>query len=316
MLPVCRADSATLPDALSLQLQRLPAAERSERVQQMLEASRRGEMSLDDCFLFRERGRVIGVITVIRQKDGTVFVWPAEVSGRISPPNFAREIRAALYAQARAIVDEPSSWIGQALLDQDQRQSGQEMSENGFPRLTELVFMHRSLTKPLEIPAGLPPVESIPFDENSNRARFIHTLNATYINTLDCPEVTTGLRTADEALDGHKLTGIFNPQRWRLYQSAGQDVGLLLMSEHSPEKVWEIVYFGIDARFRGRGLGLAIMLNGLSLAQQSGTPEAVLAVDIRNTYAIQLYRRLAFEEFDRRIVHARISQPQRASTHS
>ncbi len=309
MLPVCRADAATLPEALGLQMQRFPHAERADRIRNMLESNRRGEISLDDCFLFQEAGRVIGVITLVKQKDGTVFVWPAEIAPRISPPNYARELRAALYRQARSIVDAPGSWIGQALLDSDQRRISREMAEHGFPRLTELLFMHRSLTLPVSPASAAEPLQSIAFDEAANRARFARTLDATYIDTLDCPEVTAGCRTADDALESHKLTGRFDPQRWRLYQQAdGQDVGLLLMSEHLPERVWEVVYFGVDSRFRGKGFGMGILLDGLQRAQQTGGSEVVLAVDIRNTLAISLYAKLGFEEFDRRIVHARISQ--------
>ncbi len=306
MLSVCRADAATLPEALSLQMQRFPHAERADRIRNMLESSGRGEISLDDCFLLQEGGRVIGVITLVRQKDGTVFVWPAEVSSRLSPPNYARELRAALYAQARSIVDEPGSWIGQALLDSDQRQVSREMSEHGFPRLTDLLFLHRSLTAPIEANTGAEPLESVPLDEAANRDRFVRMLDATYIDTLDCPEVTAGMRTADDAFESHKLTGRFDPQNWHLYQFDGQDVGLLLMSEHLPERVWEVVYFGVDARFRGRRFGHAIMLDGMRRAQQHGASEIVLAVDVRNTLAIKLYQKLDFEEFDRRIVHARI----------
>lgn len=309
MLPVCRADAASLPEALSLQMQRFPHAERADRIRNMLESSRRGEISLDDCFLFQEAGRVIGVITLVKQKDGTVFVWPAEIAPRLSPPNYARELRAALYAQARSIVDAPGSWIGQALLDSDQRQISREMNEHGFPRLTELLFMHRSLSVPVEIKPAAQSLRSITFDEASNRDRFARALDTTYIDTLDCPEVTAGRRTADDALESHKLTGRFDPQCWRLYQQAdGQDVGLLLLSEHLPERVWEVVYFGVDSRFRGQGYGLAIMLDGLQRAQQTGGSEVVLAVDVRNTLAVSLYKKLGFEDFDRRIVHARISQ--------
>lgn len=308
MLVPRRADATTLPEALNLQMQRFPPAERASRIGNLLESSRRGELSLDQCFIIQERGKVIGVILAVVQSDGTIFVWPAETHRKLSPPNFARDVRALLYRQVCEIVDRPPAWIGQALLDDDQREVSREMQANGFPKLTNLLFMHRPLANPLPQSPGNVRLTSESLDEATNLDRFLSVLDATYIDTCDCAEVTVARRTAKDAFAAHKLTGSFDPVHWKIYQHNGVDVGILLLTVHYPELVWEVVYFGVGATHRGHGFGRAIVWDGMRQAQAGAGTEMVLAVDTRNTFAIALYDELGFTEFDRRIVHARFTK--------
>jgi ribosomal protein S18 acetylase RimI-like enzyme len=63
-----------------------------------------------------------------------------------------------------------------------------------------------------------------------------------------------------------------------------------------------VIYLGLTPAARGRGLGRAVLRRALELAR-ANTPRLELAVDLRNTPAVQLYRATGFTVRDRRAVH-------------
>jgi mycothiol synthase len=308
MIEITRAGSS-LDEALRLQLQVFSEDDRAARVEQLLDSEKRQIVSLENCLVCRKGSRVAGVLLLVNQSDGTVYVWPAETLGGLHPQDDA-DIRRALYQEATRVVDAPENWIGQSLLETDQEEQSRELAENGFPQLTDLVFMNRSVSLATEVSdrSKLPDSEvwtSEPFDEASNGADFAKLVEQTYESTCDCPELN-GSRDGWESLESHRQSGLHSPELWRLFLHEGQPAGLLLLTEHPPEAVWEVVYFGVAPQFRGMGFGKRVLEAGIGLAQKSGILEIVLAVDVRNSPAMRLYEQLKFAQFDRRIVHARI----------
>jgi mycothiol synthase len=308
MVEITRA-GAMLEEALQLQLQVFSESERSDRIQQLFSSVQRQIISLDDCLVYRRGDRIVGVLLLVSQSDGTIYVWPAETRGGL-PPDDDSEIRRRLYEEAARVVDAPGIWIGQSLLETDRDEQSRELSEHGFPRLTDLVFMNCSI----ESTATLADMERVatsgvwnsePFNEPVNGAEFAAIVERTYESTCDCPELN-GTRDGWESLESHRKAGAYNPEHWRLFRHDGRPAGLLLLAEHPPESVWEVVYFGVAPEFRGKGFGQRILEAGIELARESGIQEIVLAVDVRNAPAIRLYEQLDFSQFDRRIVHARL----------
>ncbi len=142
MIEITRAGSS-LDEALRLQLQVFSEADRMARIEQLIDSRNRQIVSLDNCLVCRKGSRIAGVLLLVSQSDGTVYVWPAETLGGLHPQDDA-DIRRALYQEATRVVDSPENWIGQSLLETDQEEQSRELAENGFPRLTDLVFMNRS----------------------------------------------------------------------------------------------------------------------------------------------------------------------------
>lgn len=308
MINITRAGTS-LNEALRLQMQVFSESERSSRIEQLLESDRREVVSLDNCLICRSGSRIAGVLLLVSQSDGTVYVWPAETLGGLHPEDDS-EIRRALYEEATRVIDAPEIWIGQSLLETDQEEQSHELEENGFPRLTDLVFLNRSVLSDgddsVSIDASISELwSSEPFDEPTNGSDFAALVEQTYESTCDCPELN-GTRDGRESLESHRQAGSHSADLWRLFRHEGQPAGLLLLTEHPPEAVWEVVYFGVAPQFRGLGFGKLILEAGIELAQQNGILEIVLAVDIRNAPAMRLYEQLKFTQFDRRIVHARI----------
>ena len=308
MIEITRA-GASLDEALRLQLQAFSEVDRSARIEQFRESEQREVVSLDNCLICRRGRQVAGVLLLVSQSDGTMYVWPAETLGGLHPQDDI-EIRRALYEEATHVVDAPGIWIGQSLLETDQDEQSQELAHHGFPRLTDLVFMNRSVPALLEGAESVAPPDmelwaSEPFDESTNGADFAALVEQTYESTCDCPELN-GSRDGWESLESHRQSGSHSPDLWRLFRHEGQPAGLLLLTEHPPEAVWEVVYFGVSPQFRGFGFGKRVLDAGIDLAQKNGILEIVLAVDVRNSPAMRLYEQLKFAQFDRRIVHARI----------
>ena len=308
MIEITRAGES-LNEALRLQLQDFGEADRLARIEQLLDSEKRQIVSLDNCLVCRRGSRIAGVLLLVNQSDGTVYVWPAETLAGLHPEDDAG-IRRALYLEAVRVVDSPKNWIGQSLLETDQDEQSRELAENGFPRLTDLVFMNRPVSAFSDVASHREASRSEiwgsdSFDEAVNGADFARLVEQTYESTCDCPELN-GSRDGWESLESHRHSGSHRPDLWRLFRHEGQPVGLLLLTEHPPDAVWEVVYFGVAPQFRGMGFGQRILEAGIDLAQRRGVLEIVLAVDVRNTPAMRLYEDLKFEPFDRRVVHARI----------
>jgi mycothiol synthase len=89
----------------------------------------------------------------------------------------------------------------------------------------------------------------------------------------------------------------FDPSLWVIASIGDQIVGECLCHlsrEFGPEDGW-ISIVGIRPEWRGRGLGRAVLTEGLRLLQEAGFATASLHVDAANTPAVSLYRSLGME---------------------
>jgi ribosomal protein S18 acetylase RimI-like enzyme len=77
------------------------------------------------------------------------------------------------------------------------------------------------------------------------------------------------------------------------------------MAEAPGRDAWEVIYLGLTPAARGRGLGRAAIRHALDLARGQATV-LELAVDLRNTPAVRLYRSCGFTPRDHRSVHLAI----------
>ena len=203
------------------------------------------------------------------------------------------ELRARGFCIVQAVLDESASHRGAG-----------DLNRGGMPRITELLYLERETRVPLALRIGeiLPRIDWYSFDpahETAFRAR----LQATYASSLDMPELE-GVRSLDDVIAGHRATGRFVPNRWRLGQVPGEpDAAVVLLLSDIPDRdVWEVVYLGLTPSARGRGLGRAAIAHALQLAHPHAS-RLELAVDIRNYPATRLYESAGFVPFDRRSVH-------------
>jgi GNAT superfamily N-acetyltransferase len=118
----------------------------------------------------------------------------------------------------------------------------------------------------------------------------------TYIGTLDVPELN-GVRSTARTLEGYRGQTKDAEDRWWGVQRESRWVGCLILSRiscNSIDDAWELTYLGIVPESRGIGLSRPILQFAVDQALAAGASRLALAVDVRNTPALQLYRSFGF----------------------
>lgn len=133
--------------------------------------------------------------------------------------------------------------------------------------------------------------------EGAWTALLCRALDATYAQTLDCPELC-GVRETADVLASHRATGQWTGAMWWLVRVGDRPLGAALFNPLG-EGV-ELVYLGLAPELRGKGLGRHLMGLGIRSAIARGAREMTCAVDERNVPAMALYRGLGFRAFAQR----------------
>ncbi len=179
--------------------------------------------------------------------------------------------------------------LAQAVADIEDFFSISAFHAGGFVDLANLYYMQR--TRPLFEPrSALPTGITLTPYSPANHELFARTIVASYENTLDCP-LLTGLRSIDDVIAGYQAAAVFDPSLWLLAMENRRPLGALLMAWHSQRETLEVVYLGVKAQVRRRGMGTALMKYVLYTMAKRNSRWCVLAVDKANTPALRLYRR-------------------------
>ncbi len=118
-------------------------------------------------------------------------------------------------------------------------------------------------------------------------------LEATYAESLDCPDVADE-SSPQEALEQYRTAGDSGERWWWLLRWQDREIGCLILADHRAYDQMELVYVGVVPEFRGRGLGQIAARRSRRIAGQLGRKRVVLAVDARNTPALIMYDRAGF----------------------
>jgi ribosomal protein S18 acetylase RimI-like enzyme len=195
--------------------------------------------------------------------------------------------------------------LAQVLLDPDDSLDLAAYRLGGYDQLAILSYLARPAPTARQAaqPSWPEGVCVVPYCQEL-REPLLEVLDATYEDTLDCPGLF-GLRRTQDILTGHQSTGDFDPSLWSMLQIDGAYMGALLLNPAPAHRSIELVYLGLAKAARGRALGTQLLRHGL--AQLAGRRERTinLAVDDRNTPAIQLYHRSGFRPTMRRIALTR-----------
>jgi len=307
--------------ALEVLYRRVPSALRDRLIAEVLDEARRGEIDLSGLWVARDRaGRILGALLTQPLAGKAAALWAPEVRASWRRARLA----AALVEIALVDLTARGFRLVQAVLDESAGpQAARDLTRGGMPRVTELIYLERETATPLPLAAvgrGSPdpahgPTEGLPAQPEPSpgfawrsygpeiESEFRAVLEATYQGSLDMPELE-GARGLEDILDGHRGAGLFSSGRWQLGRIPGEPeaAAVLLMTEVPGRDAWEVIYLGLTPAARGRGLGRAVLRRALELAR-AHTPRLELAVDLRNTPAVRLYRATGFTVRDRRAVH-------------
>jgi mycothiol synthase len=285
--------------AVRVLYRRAPAARRPGLVGDLLEEAAAGLFDLSGLWIARRRGRVVGALLTQALAGRAAALWAPEVE-----PVWGRAaLASALIRAALADYRARGFHLAQALVDRSApRQGGADLARAGLPRVTDLVYLARATAAPLVVAPAVPRFSWTSLAETPTAA-FAEILRATYVGSLDMPELE-GLRALGDVLESHRAGGGFDPRRWHLgrLDAEPQAAALVLLTAPPDRAAWEIAYLGLTPPARGRGLGRAALAFALDRARPH-SPRLELAVDARNHPAGRLYRAAGFTPFDRRSVH-------------
>ena len=193
--------------------------------------------------------------------------------------------------------------MAQSLLDAAARADEELLAAGGFHRLSELLYL---VCLNSEFPtAPLPTALEFEGYNPANHRRLAAIVEATYQQTLDCPQLN-GVRRIEDVLAGYRGCGIFDESRWLIVRHGGSDVGCLLLSDYPDYDNWELVYMGVAPWVRGKRWGIEIVRYAQWRARQAGRVRLVLAVDAANRPAIAMYATAGFQAWDRRVVWLKV----------
>ncbi|UCE59118.1 MAG: GNAT family N-acetyltransferase [Phycisphaerales bacterium] len=165
----------------------------------------------------------------------------------------------------------------------------------GFRYLTRLVYLTRGDGPPRAIVR--PTRDLIWLDYAPDREPLFHqALEATYAQSLDCPELN-GVRSTAEVLASHRASGVFDPALWWVTLRGDAPAGVLLLNPIPGRSALELVYMGASHDVRGTGVGDALIDRAVRAMREIGATSLSLAVDHRNFPAKQLYNRWDFRQF-------------------
>lgn len=194
----------------------------------------------------------------------------------------------------------------QALLEGADDLQGEALRRGGFVDLATLDYMQRRIGRG-EPPATCPRGVEVIGWSAEHQDLFTAALDASYEQTLDCPALR-GVREAADVLRGHMAGGHFDDKLWVVAKVGGEPAGVCLLAEVGEQDHMELVYLGVSAAHRGKGLARYLLQRGIALASQRECRLMTLAVDQRNAPARGLYASLGFRRFAQRQAMVKILQ--------
>jgi len=196
---------------------------------------------------------------------------------------------------AQALPEPGEGWAIDALLDA------------GFTRIGDLAYLRAEISNRAAIPhsGGMHLINPQNVERGSEGRRLLgQALEASYIDTLDCPELC-GMRSTDDVIDSHRASGQWDPDLWWVLVENGSPRGCMLLSGTPGLDAIELVYLGLAPEARGRGYGRKLLDLGMNSAALRGYGAMTCAVDLRNTPALRLYEQAGFRPFSRRVALVR-----------
>ena len=287
--------------ALDLAWSHLPLDDRQPQVSQLLEQAQTHSELLTGLLAAHRGGQLVGAVWAQIQPGRTAFLFPPQaLEGEPA------ETVAALLHVLVGRLDQRRCRVVQVLLPTDHGPTFDLLRSAGFEHYADLLYLasdQRSFP-------DQPPQTELEFERyaESEQQRLIELIEATYIDSRDCPRLN-GIRDTSDILAGYRATGEFDPARWLFVRHAGKDVGCLLLAEHPMGAAWEVAYVGLLPPSRGRGWGLVAVRQAQWLARQAQAHRLLLAVDAANLPAIATYAAAGFIAWDRRTVMLRIHTP-------
>jgi mycothiol synthase len=293
---LCPADCRE--DALALVLCDLAPSQRREIASKLSHTEGSGEATSEPLYIAQREGRLCGAAWGQRQTGNVALFWPPQLV-----PGEPEQTAYQLADVTLRSLETSSVEMTQAFLSAPDIGMIKLLKNFAFRHLADLLYMTCEADR-FSVAAPDSDLEFAPY-EATRRGELLRLTERTYEDTLDCAALN-GVRDIDNVIAGYQATGTFRSENWLFVRHAGEDVGLLLLTDHPPAHHWELMYMGLVPEVRGRGWGRQITRYAQWLARGAHVERIVVAVDAANEPAVTTYRSTGFELWDRRAVYLRI----------
>jgi len=321
--PTTETPTAETLAALKLALSGESPERQTAIAQRLARDVQAGAKSIEGLLAARAQNQLAGAI-LATVEPGRVGSLCGPVLADDAPEQAADRLLAAALVHLR----EQGACLAPVLLETDAGRPSDRLRRAGFTHAADLLYL---VSEPADWSAAPPACqfEFQAYDPTTDRDRLARVVEATYRETRDCPALN-GVRRAHDVIEGYAaMPG--GPRHWFLLRRQGQDVGCLLLTDHSAadehalpsapaaksqpqaeplqqaaEPLWELVYMGVAAAARGRGGGLEIARFAQAWAGRHGGRRLLLAVDADNQPAIAAYSMAGFRAWDRRSVFLKV----------
>ncbi len=245
---------------------------------------------------YRGRNLLGGQIAQI-QPGRTALVWPPRFKTDQPPEVVLALVEGLCEKLAMRGVN-----LAYTFLERDRGADSRLMQVAGFSFLVQLLYL---VSREQEFPSVCPSSE-LSFEPYGpeNHHRLLRTIEATYVQTLDCPRLNEK-RDIEDVARGYRATGVHRPELWQIVRVGQQDVGCLLLTDHPEEESLELIYMGLVPSARGKGWGIEIARYAQWLTRLAGRGQLLLGVDADNWPAIGVYAAVGFRQWTQKMVYAR-----------
>lgn len=284
-------------EGLLLAFGSLSPANQAARVESILAEGGAEGPPLDGLRVAKRGDRLVGAVFAQEQPGRSAIVWPPTVM-----PNESEETRNRLLASVNAWLAQRNVRMASMLFDSEEVVEERLASAGGFQRLASIAYM---ISGPEDWPEEPAPVEfAIERVLPSRVDRWHRVLEATYVQTLDCPGLEE-LRPPEDVLTGYEAAGPVRSEFWMILKDADRDVGCLILVDHPQQNMAELAYMGLVPGVRGRGWGRRVAQLAQETARAAGRDKLLVGVDVRNLPAWNAYTACGFREWDRKVVFVR-----------
>ncbi|HEX3359149.1 MAG TPA: GNAT family N-acetyltransferase, partial [Tepidisphaeraceae bacterium] len=245
---------------------------------------------------------VWAMLPVVSPGRTMLLFTPAVQFGQTSAGAVAKLVGAVSDHYARRGVQ-----LAQMLIDPIHRPIINLYRSAGFDELAELVYLQKTVRGRAEMPQFQGDLTLKSYSEHTHAA-FVQAIRGSYEASRDCPALN-GVRDMDDVIAGHRATGDFDPRLWGILCRREKPVAVLLLSRLPQGAVMELVYLGLMAEARGKGIGDLLMKQAIATTAAEGRESLSLAVDAGNGPALGLYYRHGMQRIGSRVALLRDLHP-------
>jgi len=305
MLTITNPTEAELELTLQVAFQHLSPSELGLRVEAILQQYQAGLIDLNGIFQAKYENTLVGAMYAQSRPDGAVMLWmPTMAKGFPLEP---------IYESLAQYCRSQNTFAAVALADRNQPFDERILCSVGqFQFLSDLIHLAAEITpdespdKSTDKSTGEPyrlqfvPLPDYSVDVAERLARLV---KATYHDSLDFPELMQ-IAPVEDVLQGYKAGALFRPELWFVIQKEGTDIGVLLLTDASPEQ-FELTYMGLLESARRQGFSREIVRFAKEITSREKRQLLLTSVDEKNVPACQSYLSHGFKAWDRRKVYAR-----------